>query len=75
MIITFCIHTERLRTIFKLVGFETLLLEYFDEHGTFHYQDWSPADGMIKRSKRFDSRNLTRALAYTSIILDARKPA
>jgi predicted SAM-dependent methyltransferase len=64
-----------LRTVFALVGFDTLLLEYFDERGTFHYLDWSPTDGMIERSKRFDSRNRTGTLAYTSIILDARKPA
>jgi predicted SAM-dependent methyltransferase len=63
-----------LRTLFALVGFDILLLEYFDECGTFHYLDWSPTDGMVKRSKRFDSRNHARELAYTSIILDARKP-
>ena len=64
-----------LKTVFESVGFEITLLEYFDERGTFHYQEWSPADGMITRSSRFDSRNRTGELAYTSIILDARKPA
>ena len=69
------LHTYRtLEGIFTLVGFETTLLEYFDERGTFHYQEWSPADGMIKRSSRYDHRNRARELAYTSIILDARKP-
>jgi predicted SAM-dependent methyltransferase len=63
-----------LKTVFASVGFEITLLEYFDERGTFHYQEWTPADGMITRSARFDSRNLTGELAYTSIILDARKP-
>jgi predicted SAM-dependent methyltransferase len=63
-----------LNTVFASVGFETTLLEYFDERGTFHYQEWSPADGMINRSSRYDNRNRTRQLAYTSIILDARKP-
>ena len=63
-----------LEAVFALVGFETTLLEYFDERGTFHFQEWSPADGMIERSSRFDRRNRTRELAYTSIILDARKP-
>jgi len=62
-----------LRTVFASVGFETTLLEYFDEQGTFHYQDWSPAEGMITRSKRFDPRNRMQEFAYTSIILDARK--
>jgi len=63
-----------LEAVFALVGFETTLLEYFGERGTFHYQEWSPADGMISRSSRYDRRNRTRQLAYTSIILDARKP-
>jgi predicted SAM-dependent methyltransferase len=63
-----------LEAVFALVGFETRWLEYFDERGTFHYQEWSPADGMIMRSSRYDNRNRTRELAYTSIILDARKP-
>jgi predicted SAM-dependent methyltransferase len=64
-----------LKTVFESVGFQINLLEYFDERGTFHYQEWTPSDGMIMRSARFDSRNLTGELAYTSIILDARKPA
>lgn len=65
---------ETLTAVFVSVGFEISLLEYFDEPGTFHFQEWSPADGMISRSSRFDSRNGTRELAYTSIILDAIKP-
>jgi predicted SAM-dependent methyltransferase len=65
---------ETLTAVFVSVGFEITLLEYFDEHGTFHFHEWSPADGMISRSSRFDSRNGTRELAYTSIILDAIKP-
>ncbi|HJT21698.1 MAG TPA: hypothetical protein VJ746_14575 [Nitrospira sp.] len=64
-----------LRDVFESVGFDVTLLEYFDENGAFHYQDWHPADGMITRSKRFDARNQLAELAYTSIILDARKPS
>jgi len=63
-----------LKRLFASVGFEITLLEYFDKSGTFHFYEWSPADGMITRSKRFDPRNRTRELAYTSIILDAKKP-
>ena len=63
-----------LKTVFESVGFRITLLEYFDERGTFHYQEWIPADGMITRSARFDSRNFAGDLTYTSIILDARKP-
>lgn len=65
---------KTLTTVFASVGFQNTLLEYFDEYGNFHYQEWAPADGMITRSSRFDSRNRTGELAYTSIILDARKP-
>ena len=64
-----------LKTVFESVGFQVTLLEYFDERGTFYQQEWTPADGMISRSARFDSRNFTGELAYTSIIMDARRPA
>ncbi len=62
-------------SIFTQAGFEVSLYEYFDERGKFHCQEWSPVDGMIKRSKRFDGRNSDGKLNYTSIILDAKKPA
>ena len=64
-----------LKTVFESVGFRITLLEYFDERGTFRYQEWSLADGMIRRSARFDRRNVGGHLTYTSIILDATKPA
>jgi predicted SAM-dependent methyltransferase len=60
--------------LFARVGFKVRLYEYFDEEGKFHYLDWDSADGMVQRSKRFDSRNSTGNLAYTSIVLDAIKP-
>ena len=59
--------------LFQKAGFEVELLEYFDEHQKFHYTDWLPEQGKILRSKRFDRRNQTGRLNYTSIILDARK--
>ena len=62
------------RDVFANAGFDVRLQEYFDEHGQFHCTDWNPSDGMIRRSKRFDSRNSPDRLAYTSIILDAVKP-
>ncbi len=61
------------RNVFSSVGFEVHLYEYFDEDGRFHYNEWDPEDGMIRRSKRFDKRNSVASLAYTSIILDATK--
>ncbi len=54
-------------------GFEVTLLEYFDEAGIFHEEKWDPADGLIRRSARFDPRNAGGALNYTSLIVDARK--
>ena len=54
-------------------GFRVNLLEYFDEQGNFHYQEWDPEDGMIKRSKRFDKRNKDGKLNYTSLIIDGIK--
>jgi predicted SAM-dependent methyltransferase len=61
--------------VFQSVGFEVRLLEYFDAAGTFQCREWNPADGLIRRSQRFDRRNIAGALHYTSIILDAVKPA
>jgi predicted SAM-dependent methyltransferase len=60
--------------VFSKAGFHMHLLEYFDEKREFHCEDWNPEDGMICRSKRFDTRNHAGLLNYTSIILDARKP-
>ena len=38
------------------------------------FEEWSTSEGFIERSKRFDSRNTSDCLNYTSIILDASKP-
>ncbi len=62
-----------LRKILNDSGFEVKFLEYFDEHGTFHFIDWNSADGFISRSKRYDRRNKDGSLHYTSIIADAIK--
>lgn len=60
--------------LFELAGFQVELYECFDEHGRFHYQPWDESAGKIRRSKRFDHRNRSGRLGYTSIILDAVKP-
>jgi predicted SAM-dependent methyltransferase len=60
---------RQLREVFESAGFQTTLLEYHDEVGRFHGREWNTADGMIHRSKRFDSRG------PISIILDAVKVA
>jgi predicted SAM-dependent methyltransferase/GT2 family glycosyltransferase len=54
-------------------GFEPNLLEWFDETGVFHAREWSPDDGMIQRSSRYDPRNKAVANRYTSLIIDAVK--
>lgn len=48
-------------------------LEYFDEHGIFNRQNWSPEDGMILRSAEYDRRNKDGQLHYTSLIADIIK--
>ncbi len=63
--------TEMLRA----AGFVVQRLEYWDARGRFHHQDWDPESGMIRRSRRFDPRNQDGKLEYTSLILDARRPA
>jgi predicted SAM-dependent methyltransferase len=54
-------------------GFEVELLEYWDEKGEFHYTDWTNEPGLIRRSRRYDERNVDEKLAYTSLIVDAIK--
>jgi predicted SAM-dependent methyltransferase len=51
------------------------LYEYYDRSGSFRFSEWNPADGMIRRSMRFDERNSPQRLAYTSVVIDAVKPA
>ncbi len=64
-----------LRVVFESAGFDVQLLEWWDAAGRFHCEDWNPDDGLIYRSRRFDSRNQTGKLGFTSLILDAVKPA
>ncbi len=59
--------------LFRDCGFRVELLEYFDETGSFVFRPWSLEGGRIRRSSRFDTRNDSRAFAYTSVILDAIK--
>ena len=60
--------------LFEAVGFEVRPLEYFDSSGEFHAVDWDLEGGVIKRSKRFDHRNVGGELKMTSVIVDAVKP-
>jgi predicted SAM-dependent methyltransferase len=65
---------ESFGQLFETAGFQVEPLEYFDADGKFHAVDWDPALGKIERSRRFDDRNRDGQLAYTSVIVDARKP-
>lgn len=55
-------------------GFEVVLVEYWDVDAVFHRSEWDEAYGIIERSALNDSRNRER-LTYTSLIVDAIKPA
>jgi predicted SAM-dependent methyltransferase len=61
--------------IFMSAGFEVDYLEYCDEQGLFHYNEWLIDDGPIYRSLLLDQRNRNGKIAYASLIVDARKPA
>ena len=71
------VYEHRLFTeVFASAGFEVDVLEYCDEQGRFHYNQWSPEDGPIYRSLRSDHRNQNGGrLGFVSLIIDARKPA
>lgn len=66
---------RRFGQIFADAGFEADLLEYCDERGRFHYNQWDPAGGPIYRSLLSDHRNRDGRLGFVSLILDAHKPA
>ena len=55
-------------------GFEVDLLEYCDEEGRFHYNQWDAMGGPIYRSLLMDHRNRDGRIGFVSLIVDARKP-
>lgn len=63
-----------LSSLLEKAGYKVRLLEWFDEQGKFHHEDWDVADGFIMRSTRFDQRNGQSPTTYTSLIIDAIKP-
>ncbi|MCQ6530085.1 class I SAM-dependent methyltransferase [Bacillus mycoides] len=64
---------KTLTKMFEIAGFEVVLLEYCDENGQFYYTEWDANDGVIFRSKRYDSRNRGDKLGFPSLIVDAIK--
>ena len=65
---------RRFASVFEEAGFEVDLLEYCDESGRFHYNQWSFDDGKIYRSLLSDHRNHEGKLGFASLIIDAKKP-
>lgn len=63
-----------LASLFEQAGFEVRLLEYYDESGIFHGQDWSLEEGRVTRSRKVCGRAPVGGFDYTSVLLDARKP-
>lgn len=72
---------ESLSAAIREAGMEPVALEWFDTSGVFQRREWRPEDGMIRRSWRFDRQSDFRiehrgeTLYYTSLIVDAIKPA
>lgn len=62
-----------LSRMFEEAGFKVKLLEYCDEEGEFHFNEWDPEQGFIYRSYRFDHRNQNNELGFVSLIVDAVK--
>jgi len=62
-----------MKELLESVGFQVNLLEYWDEQGKFHFNEWTDEGGRISRSKRYDERNQAGELKYTSLIVDAIK--
>lgn len=58
--------------VFVKAGFKVRLLEYYDESGVFHQNDWDSQQGMIIRSRKY-GKPRPDELKYTSIILDCLK--
>ncbi|SDD72694.1 Predicted SAM-depedendent methyltransferase [Paenibacillus sp. UNCCL117] len=64
---------KSLTKMFEEAGFKVKLLEFCDEDGRFHFQEWDPECGFIYRSFRFDHRNKHGDLGFVSLIVDAIK--
>ncbi|MBS4193583.1 class I SAM-dependent methyltransferase [Lederbergia citri] len=64
---------KSLSDMFRTAGFEVKLLEYHDEEGNFHYNQWDEKKGFIFRSKYHDPRNKGDNFVSPSIIVDAIK--
>ncbi len=66
---------QTLPPVFTRAGFDVRLLEWWEDDGVFHAVPWDERDGFIYRSARFDHRNRDGQLGFTSLIIDAVRPA
>jgi predicted SAM-dependent methyltransferase len=64
-----------LSDLLKGAGFTVELIEYFDSESRFMRSRLDPRRGVIWRSFDFDRRNTDGQPHYTSLIVDAAKPA
>jgi predicted SAM-dependent methyltransferase len=60
--------------VFTSAGFKVDWLEYCDETGRFHYNQWSLEEAPIYRSLLSDHRNKDGKIGFTSLIIDAIRP-
>jgi predicted SAM-dependent methyltransferase len=65
---------KTLRAIFAEAGFQVDLLEFCDEFGRFHYNQWDLSKGIIYRSLMIDHRNKNGLIGFASLIIDALRP-
>ena len=66
---------ESFGDLFRSVGFDVELLEYYDADHNFHANPWDPSAGRIHRCQgRTERKTDGGTVQYTSVILDARKP-
>lgn len=63
---------KTLSKAFEESGYRVNLLEYYDEHGQFHFNEWDSKDGHVIRSKRYDKR-FNEPLGYSSLIVEGIK--
>jgi predicted SAM-dependent methyltransferase len=57
----------------EMAGFSVVKVEYFDNLGVFHREEFEENHGYIKRSFLRDKRNVEGKIRYTSLIVDAIK--
>nr|WP_068892869.1 hypothetical protein [Pedobacter panaciterrae] len=63
---------KKLSKAFEESGYRVNLLEYYDENGQFHFNEWDSKDGHVIRSKRYDKR-FNEPLGYSSLIVEGIK--